>query len=541
MQPVLDQNKCAINTNAWAWRGVDLATIVQKLTAVAAVVLSATLSVLSLSVPGLGWVAWFALVPAFFVLSTQNRKRSSFGLGFVLGLGIILGCLHPILVIEDVSLGDYLLIGSFVAIYYGVFGLSVPLFVRTGSRFASLTIPALWVILEYTRIHSGFLSLPIGLLGYSQYQYPPVIQIASITGVYGVSFVLVMVNYALSESLRRRAHAWSTVSAAALVAVASTTYGVVVLAQPSEAHGITVTVVQPNIEQAIKWDRKLYRKHLERHMALSREATRARRSDLIVWPESSVQGNLTLDGQLRDAMSQLASDTRSHFIVGSSQRPKLGTREFRDTHSLNTAYLISPDNGITGRYHKVRLLPFGEYLPFRDILPWPQRYKNRLGEYAVGDSYTLFNIKGTRLATPICWEMLFPDVIRTFAAEGAHLMVNIGNEAWFGDTTAPYQSFAINVFRAVENRVPIVRAYNTGVSGFIDSYGRITGVVSQNDRMVFVEDYLTEEVLPLSQRSLYTRFGDAFAYLLMILLGAQFFTAVFVSRKSTWPQPAKKH
>jgi apolipoprotein N-acyltransferase len=162
----------------------------------------------------------------------------------------------------------------------------------------------------------------------------------------------------------------------------------------------------------------------------------------------------------------------------------------------------------------MRLLPFGEYLPYRDVLPWPSRLTSLSdrANFLPGTDYTIFDLGEARFGVLICWESLFPEQVRQFVHRGAEFIVNITNEAWFGETAAPYQFWMMNVFRAIENRVSVVRAANTGVSGFIDPYGRMLGKVEEQEKDSFVAGYLTKTV-PFPQTStFYTRYGDVWAY-----------------------------
>jgi apolipoprotein N-acyltransferase len=165
------------------------------------------------------------------------------------------------------------------------------------------------------------------------------------------------------------------------------------------------------------------------------------------------------------------------------------------------------------KHHKIRLLPFAEHLPYRDVFPWPARLVAKAGPYIPGEEYTLLPLQGRRFGVLICWESIFPDLVRRFVKGGADFMVNIANEAWFGKTAAPYQFVAMNVFRAVENRITIVRSANTGISCFIDPYGRILGRVTNHGTDIFVEGYHTQEIPLLHQHTFYTHYGDIFVYL----------------------------
>jgi apolipoprotein N-acyltransferase len=235
----------------------------------------------------------------------------------------------------------------------------------------------------------------------------------------------------------------------------------------------------------------------------------------------------------------LAKDLETHLLIGSSQSPKFGSAEFKMTHNFNTAFLFSPDGRFKGKYQKIYLLPFGEYLPYENILPWPRGFRRLIDETGAvipGKDYTLLELDRVPFGALICWENIFSDFFRQFVKRGARFMVNLTNEAWFGDTAAPTQFLAMNVFRATENRVSIVRSANTGISCFIDPYGRIMGKVEKGGRDVFVEGYLTMGI-PLSKgTTFYTRYGDIFVYVTIIIAFSLIVVSLFRLKMSKLPE-----
>lgn len=180
---------------------------------------------------------------------------------------------------------------------------------------------------------------------------------------------------------------------------------------------------------------------------------------------------------------------------------------------MNTAYLVTPKGRIAGAYHKRKLIPFMEYLPLRGVAPWPQRLESAAGNFVPGTEPAPLELNDLRFAVQICWESVFASAFRAQARTGAQFAVNIGNEAWFGESTAGRQFLAANVFRAVEQRLAIARSVNTGISGFIDPYGRIVDTVRAGERELFVEGFRTHELPVIAERTLYFQYGDLFAYL----------------------------
>ena len=229
--------------------------------------------------------------------------------------------------------------------------------------------------------------------------------------------------------------------------------------------------------------------------------------------------------------STLAKETGSYLLIGVSLRPKFGSREYKIKNRFNSAQLISPGGTIVGQYNKIQLLPFAEYLPHKNTIPWSENLTSLAGDFMRGTDLTVFAMNGVKFGVTICWESIFPELFRQFVKNGANFMVNITNEAWFEETAAPYHFMPMNVFRAVENRVSIARAANTGISGFIDPHGRIIGKVKVGSKDIFVEGYLTMGIPVSKTRTFYTMQGDVFAYL--VLLGAAIVTIVPLLRGKT--------
>ena len=526
-------------------------------------------------------LAWIALVPLFLAIKDRTLKIV-FGLSFFTGICFFEGVFYWINGVKGFALLENLALGIYLGLYFGIFGLLLHLISKKTKFSLIITAPVLWVSLEYLRSNAGFLALPMALIGHSQYLNIPLIQIASMTGAYGVSFLVVMVNAVLSEIV------WSVVSkrsvsnelhrckaerhpnisppltggdegegenkfknhphpnpppsmgreflenlragartilliksSIVLILLASTlVYGYIVISQQPRGEKISVTVIQGNISQDIKWNPLFRKQNLDKHIKLTKEAVNNREPSLIVWPETSVTVPVKQDLYALLALTSLMKEINSSLLFGSSQSPKFGSAEFRRANNFNSAFLISYDKGFAGQYNKIHLFPFGEYLPFEGNIPWPARLSSFLSETGTiipGKEYTIFHLEGPRFGTVICWESIFPSLFRQFVKKGAHFMINMTNEAWFGQTAAPYQFLASTIFRAVENRVSIARSANTGISCFISPYGEIIGKVKNKNKDIFVEGYLTMAI-PLShQKTFYTLYGDIFAYMNIFL------------------------
>ena len=492
--------------------------------------LSSGLLILSFPAFDYGFLAWVALIPLFLALDGK-RPKTAFLLSFFSGIGFLMGVFYWINHINGVSPVDFLLLGIYLGSYYGFFGLLLSITARKPGLLRLLTAPAIWVSMEYLRSHAGFLALPWALVGHTQYRYLPVIQVASLTGVYGVSYLLVMTNMFLADvilmvtpreaspGLPLRSKLVKTCIIPVALVSLTMAYGVWIRQQTLSADKVSVTVVQGNIPQGIKWNPAFLKSNIEKHVKLTEDASNQRKAQLIVWPESTFPVFLRHDDFFSRTIHRLSVGIRSHLLVGSSQRPKMGatTLEDKDKNWSNSVYLFSPDGRVVDRYDKIRLLPFGEYLPEKDLIPWPPRFASGGANYIPGNRHTIFPLGNSRFGVLICWESLFPDLARKFVKEGAQFLVNMSNEAWFGETAAPYQFLSMNVFRAIENRVCLIRSVNTGISCFIDPSGEIIGTVLKGGKRIFVEGYLTKEISLSRGKTFYTIYGDLFAYANIIL------------------------
>jgi apolipoprotein N-acyltransferase len=397
----------------------------------------------------------------------------------------------------------------------------------------------------------SFLGLPWALLGHSQHAYGHIIQIASITGAYGVSFLLVLVNATLTAAIlaffyrqkREKPQAFNPPSrkgaislaiAAAVLTCGTLLYGQMIFSKPTVGTRIKVSVVQGNIEQAKKWDSKYENYIMQIYTDLSKKASEERPA-LIIWPETATPGYILKKFDILKKMISLIRQTGTYYLIGSAEYPKFEKTLFNPEKGGNTALFFSPQGKVLGQYLKVHLVPFGEYIPYDGIIPWPKFIVSNENKPSLmpGKEFKLFNLDGTMFGVVICWETLFPGLIRQFVKKGATIIINITNEAWFGESAYSYQILAINIFRAVENRVSLARAGNTGISCFIDPFGRMIGKVKINNKDIFVRGYLTKDI-PLSQgKTFYTMYGDIFSYFCIIITSLIIAIIILKTKKVT--------
>ena len=481
--------------------------------------LSALLSgvMLTASFPPLdmGWLVWISLLPLLISLDDTSPRRA-FRLGLTAGLAHQLTLIYWIIVVlghygglhYSVSILLLLLLCLYLALYPALFASAFCLV--KDSRLVSLKLACLWVALEYIK-SKAFTGFPWCLLGYSQYQFLEIVQIAELAGVYGISFAIVLINgfaYLLAAAGRvsiKKTLSWELPVVLAF-AFLTIYYGQAVLGDRSrtnrECPDIPVAIIQGNIDQSIKWDPAFQHRTIEIYRKLTREAARSG-PELVVWPETSVPFFFQNNPQLSPQIFRIIADCRADLIFGSPaySREKDGIRYY------NRAYIISREGVVSGQYDKVHLVPFGEYVPFKKLLPFVHRLVPAAGDFTAGDRIAPFRFAERSVGTLICFEAIFPEIARGHSSKGAEILVNLTNDAWFGMTSAPYQHLCMTVFRAVENRRPLLRAANTGFSAIIDPCGRI---ISRSG--LFREDVLLSSIqsCPPSPLSFYARHGDLF-------------------------------
>jgi apolipoprotein N-acyltransferase len=254
-------------------------------------------------------------------------------------------------------------------------------------------------------------------------------------------------------------------------------------------------------------------KHLKVYTRLTRDAAKEK-PDLIVWPDSSLPAPIASSRLVRYAVGKLAYETGAFLLAGGAGQEKLGLRKEGYQPYSNSEFLISQSGRIEEQYNKIRLLPFNEYLPLQNTITWPRWITKVEESYLPGEEYTLFKVSDAIFGTPICWENMFSDFFRRFVKKGANFMVSTTNEGFFGPTAFPHQTLAMNIFRAVENRVAIARTTPTGVSCFISPDGKIVEKVQDmNGEDLFVSGFIVWDVPLSNKKTFYTVYGDIFAYI----------------------------
>jgi apolipoprotein N-acyltransferase len=479
---------------------------------------------------------WFGLVPLLLALEGRSLRKA-FVLSSVTGLFLFPGICYWVFSVDAFNLLDFLILAAYLSLYVSLWGMSL-VWIRTKTNLSlPLVAPPLWVTFEYLRSHMSFLSAPWMLLGHSQYAYPTLLQITAITGVFGLSFLIVLVNATITEMMLYLRQRWlnlsipfplrsfpvASVISTTLLFIATLSYGSQVLIRGETGPTLPLALVQGNIAQERKWRHDNRQEILRQYAALTKTVAEPAPA-LIIWPETAVPGDVQHNPELRQHVSDIARNVKVPLLVGSGEKAMFTNRQLISRY-YNAMVLFSSGGEIVNSYRKIALVPFGEYVPLRDFVPWPEAIASTMGDYLPGERYTLFTVGQTDFGAVICWELIFPELFREFVKQGAQFMVIATNEAWFGRTSAPYQLLAMSVFRAAENRRAIVRVANTGVSALIDPFGRITERLRGTDQQdLFVEGILKGNIPLVETKTFYTQYGDVFA-LFHLVISALFFLA----------------
>ena len=486
-----------------------------RLTCVSA--LSGLLLACSFPLPDFTLLAWCGLIPLVLVM-----QRRPFKSGFIAGLVFFTATLYWVNIVMTtyghlpmaVSFALYLLLAAYLALYWGASTWAACRLREFRNYPLAMTLPVFWVAMEFLRefLLTGF---PWATLGYSQQAWLPVIQSADLFGVYGLSYLLVLGNTAFAESFQAL---WrklpqevplKTVVTAVVLLLLNYGYGVWCLQQDldSRTETLQTALVQGNIPQNLKWQPENQLNTVQTYRDLSLRAERAGAKNLIVWPEAAMPFYFQDGGKLADSVSGLPVETGAFLLFGSPAY----RRDVAGLHYLNSAFLLSPSAQVLGRSDKNHLVPFGEYVPLSGFLPFVNKLVVGIGDYSPGAINPL-PIKEDQLGVLVCYEVIFPELAREYIRQGSDLLVNITNDAWFGESSAPWQHLAMARFRAVENRVWLARAANTGISAFISPSGK---VVQQTG--LFEPAFLVTEVGLGARPGLYSRMGDLIPGLFLLI------------------------
>ena len=501
------------------------------------VLLSAILQFLIFPLPNIYVLCWIAVAPLLIALlrarppeTLQLREsakllpakpRQAFVLGYVCGILWYASTCYWIYNTMRVyggvdtlaALGILLLFCLYLALYHGLFGLVISL-LAGDSPFSGRTLllaPVVWVGVELAR--SRITGFPWDLLGIIQVDNIPLARVATITGVYGVSFEIMLVNAAFAAAFLLRPGQRRPLLIAASVAVLILQSGRLINPAPlSKDH--LARLVQSNIPvlQGADWTKEYFENTLQDLMRVSLNPDGgAKDPDLIAWPESPAPF-YTSDPLFRDAVSRVAREAKTWVVAGAVGVRNATMNPEQTTQAYNSAVLVNPQGEWVGRYDKVHLVPFGEYVPFPKLFGFAGGLTKEVGDFTHGEARQPLIADGQKLGVFICYESVFPDEVRRFAANGANVFLNLSNDGWYGDSGAYAQHLKQARMRAVENARWLLRDTNTGVTASIDPYGRVVASVPRKVRTVLDAPYALSNVT-----TFYTRHGDWFAFLCAII------------------------
>lgn len=452
--------------------------------------------------------------------SLLRPTRHALALGLATGVVYFLGTLYWLVgtmstfggLATPVAALMCLLLVLFLSLYVALFAWVLSLaFRRLGAR-AVWAAPFIWVGSEYLRswIGGGF---PWVLLGYSQATVIPIAQIASVGGVYLLSFVVALVSAAAVWMAIVRARSRWILSGAVIAAViVMGVWGAFRVRDgrlAREGDSVRIGLVQGNIAQEDKWNPQLALPILERYLAMSRQAIAAG-AQVVIWPESSTPFFLEENPLMAGDIRRLAQETQTPFVIGSDQLERAQQNRF-----YNSAFLVGADGRTAAVYRKMHLVPFGEYVPLKQLLPFVGPLVEAVSDFSPGLEPVLLPVGAHRLSVAICYEVVYPWLIRSFALGGSELLVTITNDAWYGTSSAAYQHWEQASLRAVEQGRYLARAANTGISGIVDPYGRVLA-----STRLFETTVVTGEVRWSARRTIYAITGDVIAWLSLALMAA---------------------
>jgi apolipoprotein N-acyltransferase len=440
---------------------------------------------------------WIALVPLFLVLGTERRK--AVWLAYAHGVAFWLTSMSWIAPTMEtygqlpswLAVALCIALGLYLGSFSGIFGwLGVSLW-RRGGWLAWAGLPALWVAVEWLRAHYLMNGFPWNLAAYAWSEMPGALPLAAWIGAYGVSFVLVFANVAIARSLVRRDWRTGVVSIlCCLLVLAAAGRFRAVTPEPAPGQGLPVRLLQPNITNLVEWDEQLVRQNYSKVVSWSESACDLPGA-LVVWPESAAWPfSFDRHAELRADLEELVTAGCPILFNSTSEK---------DGIFYNSVLLLGPQ-GLAGRYHKRHLVPFGEYVPLGRWLPFVDKLARNAGDYRAGPELMLLPWGEEWLGAALCFEVVFPFEVAATVRQGATLLVTVTNDAWYGDTAAPWQHYRAARFRAAESRRFLMRAAITGVSGLIAPDGSVVSQLGVGE-----EGVIRGEVVARQDLSPYTR------------------------------------
>ncbi len=498
---------------------------------------------LSLSFPKYGHpaFAWIALAPLLVALVHTARRANSgrgpiaggFALGLTTGVIYFAGTLYWITRVMAVYGGLQRWVAvlvnaalvAYLALFPAIFAMIVSRLMLTQGSRALVAAPFVWTATELGRTHL-FTGFPWVLLGYSEVTVLPVAQLASVTGVFGLSalvagvsaavaYVAIESSGAASVSARSAFRPFAPLLLVLAIVGGVAVWGSIRMARNDLNRGgepVRVGLIQGNIEQRDRENPTRAPAIFQSYLTMTRKAI-AEGAEIVLWPESAAPFYFEDDQADAGQVRALAREARVAILLGSDQigwRTEKG--QLVPDKYYNSAFLVRPDGTTAGYYRKMHLVPFGEYVPMKPVLFFAAPLVQAVSDFSPGDTASLLPVKGHLMSTAICYEIVYPDLVRQFVAAGSELVTTITNDAWFGRTSAPFQHFAQASMRAIEDGRYMVRSANTGISGIVDPYGRVL-----LETPIYEAAAVVGDARFIRERTIYARTGDVFAYASVIL------------------------
>ena len=457
------------------------------------------------------------IVASSIAASTHPTRRFYlFRLGFVAGLVGFAGTLYWVVGVMQlygglatpVAILVALLLWAYLSIYTGVFALLVGAAVRRWGVSGVWLAPAFWVATEWLRASVG-LHFPWVLIGASQATVVPIAQLASVFGVFGLSALLALAGTAAAAVAlsQRPAHRRGAIAVGVLIVIVAVS-GVMRVTYGRLARSgtpVRVGLIQGNVDQNEKYDQAFRDAILGRYIALSRRAIAAG-AEVVIWPEASTPFYFDAEMVLSEPIRRLAVQSRVPFIIGTDHFER--SRDGAPPRYYNSAVLLGTDGRSLASYRKMQLVPFGEYVPMKNLLFFVGPLIEAVSDFSAGDDPVVFDVEGRRISVAICYESVYPWISREFVQRGSQLLATITNDAWFGTSSAARQHFDQGALRAIEEGRFVVRSANTGISGAVDPYGRTMAATP-----LFTAEAITVDVRLLDHRTIYSWIGDVVAWL----------------------------
>jgi apolipoprotein N-acyltransferase len=465
------------------------------------------------------YLAWIAFIPVVAFMVRIRKPIGAFWGGYVAGgieLFVLLVWMPSVLEQYGGLSGwlawtGYALLILLLACFSGAGCYATKKLMQWGGDGYLLLFPAVWVLIEYAQTKIPFGGFPWLLVGYSQSGWLSLIQIADLTGVYGISFLVTGFSAAVVWAAMHRGRnvsAWWPVLTAVVLFSACLLYG---RASFDRWNGLqadsNVAMLQGDLG-ADETEAVITEKYQTGYISMA-DTLETSSVDLLIFPESPTPVMYEQNAQYREMLKGLATRYAYGLIFNNIRREETldGTKYF------NSAYYLNGEGALSGIYDKIHLVPFGEYIPLKRLFVFMRTISQDVGGFQPGRERKIFNLGHHPANVTVCFEAIFPELVREFVHGGSRLIVNLTNDRWYGDSSAPFQHFSIARWRAIENRRYLLRAANSGISAVIEPTGRIqtsTGILRRavcEGRFAFV-----------AQQTFYTRYGDVFVFLCAIIV-----------------------